>query len=273
MRELAVRLTTQEQLSLRSIARVDFKAYDLFLKGQDFSNRRSPEDLAEAIRSFEEAIRLDPTFARAYGSLAIAIARQYRGGTSAVPQEALNRALKLAKQAVEIDDSVPQVYWALGFVHLYRAEFPEAIAAIENSLELAPNYADGYGLLALVHNNQGNPDEAIKNITHGMKLNPYYSFDYPYNLGRANYLSGKYEEAADELLKALERNEAALMPRLYLAATYVKQDNLDDAEWEVEQLEMVRPGISIAEMRHMLPQKSELLQVLLDDLRAAGMPE
>jgi TolB-like protein/DNA-binding winged helix-turn-helix (wHTH) protein/Flp pilus assembly protein TadD len=273
VRELAVRLTTQEQLYLRSTAKVDFKAYDLFLKGQDFSNRRSPEDLAEAIRNFEEAITLDPAFARAYGALAIAIAREFRGGSSKVPAEALNRALNLAKQGVEIDDSVPQVYWALGFVHLYRAEFPEAISAIEKSLELAPNYADGYGLLALIYNNKGYPKEAIKNITHGMKLNPYYSFDYPYNLGRANYLLGKYEQAVEELLKALERNEAALMPRLFLTAAYVKQNRIEDAEWEVEQLKLVRPGISLSEMRYMLPQKAELLQELLGDLKAAGMPE
>jgi len=140
-------------------------------------------------------------------------------------------------------------------------------------LKFAPNYADGYGLLALINNNQGKPDEAIKNITRGMELNPYYSFDYPYNLGRANYLMGNNDKAVEYLQKALARNEAALMPRLYLSATYVKQGNLEDAEWEVEQLDMNRPGITISELRHMLPQKPELLDELSSNLREAGMPE
>jgi TolB-like protein/DNA-binding winged helix-turn-helix (wHTH) protein/Tfp pilus assembly protein PilF len=273
VRELAVRLTTQEQVSLRTTARVNFQAYDLFLKGQDHSNRRTPEDLAEAIRNFEEAIKLDPTFARAYGAAAIAIARQYRAGTSPVPQEALDRALSLSKQAVNIDDSVPQVYWALSMVRLYRKEYSKAIEAVESALRLAPNYADGYGLLALIHNNQGNSEEALKNITHGMRLNPYYSFDYPYNVGRAYYLSGDYEKANEYLLKALQRNEAAMMPRLFLAASYVEQGNIEDAEWEAEQLQMDRVGISIAQLRHILPQKPILLEKLLGNLRAAGIPE
>ena len=268
VRELAVRLTTQEQISLRAAAKVDFKAYDLFLKGQDLSNRRSREDLEEAAKNFEEAIKLDPTFARAYGALAIVLARQFRAGSHAMPQEALNHALELTQQAVEIDSSIPQVLWANSFIHMYRAEFDKAIAAAEKMLKLAPNYADGYGLLALINNNLGNGKKAIEYLEKGMKLNPYYSFDYPYNLGRANYLLGKYEEAAEELLKSLERNEVAFMPRLYLAATYAKQRRIEDAEWEVEQLEVVRPG-----MRHILPQKAELLQALLDDLKAAGMPE
>jgi TolB-like protein/DNA-binding winged helix-turn-helix (wHTH) protein/Tfp pilus assembly protein PilF len=273
VRELAVRLTTQEQVSLRATARVDFQAYDLFLKGQDFLSRRSAEDLAEAIKDFEEAIKLDPTFARAYGSLAIAICRQYRVGTYAVPQEALDRALRLANQAVEIDDSIPQVFWALGFVHLYRNELPEAVKAVENALRLAPNYADAYGLLALIQNNQGNPDEAIRNITRGMQMNPYYSFEYPYNLGRAYYIGGNNEKAAEFLLKALARNEVALMPRIFLAATYARQGRTDDAEWEIEQLGMVREGLSIKVLRHVLPQKPEILQELLSNLKLAGMPE
>jgi tetratricopeptide (TPR) repeat protein len=106
-----------------------------------------------------------------------------------------------------------------------------------------------------------------------MKLNPYYSFDYPYNLGRAYYLLGDYQKAVEHLQKALERNEAALMPRLFLTASYVKQDNLEDAEWEVEQLQMARPGLTISKLDHMLPQKAELLRVLLQELRDAGMPE
>jgi len=63
------------------------------------------------------------------------------------------------------------------------------------------------------------------------------------------------------------------MPRIFLAATYARQGRLDDAEWEIEQLGMVREGLSIKVLRHMLPQKPEILQELLSNLKLAGMPE
>ncbi len=63
------------------------------------------------------------------------------------------------------------------------------------SIAIAPNYADGYGLLALINNNLGRPERAIEQINKGIELNPYYTWDYPYNLGRAYYALGRYEES------------------------------------------------------------------------------
>lgn len=273
VRELSIRLTTQEKEALKAMAKVDFQAYDIFLRAQRSQNTRTKEGIAEAISYYREAIDLDPSFARAYGSLAVVFVRTYQSGWAEAPQETLNRALDLAHKAISIDDSIPQVYWALGFVHLYRKDYVKAINAVEQTLKIAPNYADGYGLLALINNNQGEFEEAIKNINKGMLLNPYYSFDYPYNLGRANYSAGRYEEAIDYLNQALDRNEAAMISRLFLAACYVKQGLVDDAEWEVDQLAIMSPTASISQLRRSLPLKQELLEELLSDLRVAGMSE
>jgi tetratricopeptide (TPR) repeat protein len=65
---------------------------------------------------------------------------------------------------------------------MHRREWDEALAAVQQALTLAPNYADGYRLLALINNRLGRADEAIELIHKAMKLNPYYTWDYPYNL-------------------------------------------------------------------------------------------
>ena len=80
-------------------------------------------------------------------------------------------------------------------VYLMRRELEHAEAAAMRSIAIAPNYADGYGLLALINNNLGRPEKAIEQINKGIELNPYYTWDYPYNLGRAYYTLGRYEEA------------------------------------------------------------------------------
>ncbi len=63
-------------------------------------------------------------------------------------------------------------------------------------------------------------------------------------LGLANYTLDRYMEAVKALQEALQRNEQALLPRLYLAASYIKLGQQDDAEWEIEQLKMQVPVLT-----------------------------
>ena len=195
-------------------------------------------------------------------------------GWSDSPAEERDRALELAKKSVSTDDTLPQAYWALGFVYLYRDEFNKAVKAVNKAVTIAPSYADGYGLLALINNRLGNADVALKLIIKAKKLNPHYSWDYPYNIGRAYYTKKQYKLAIDELKKALERNENAMLPRLFLAASYSALGMASEAEWEVEEIITINSKISIS---HILNAGSITRQEDMDSyishLRKAGLPE
>jgi adenylate cyclase len=160
----------------------NFEAYDLFLRGQESNEGATKEDKLVAQEFYRRAIGVDPTFGRAYGAYAVSLLHYYARGWSEKPVEDLDRALELARKAVELNRSLPQTFWALGYTHMHRREWDEALAAVQQALTLAPNYADGYRLLALINNRLGRADEAIELIHKAMKLNPYYTWDYPYNL-------------------------------------------------------------------------------------------
>lgn len=270
---LEIRLKSQEKEGLVDNASVDFDAYELFLQGQVQFRSRDKEGVSESIRLYREAIRVDPGFSRAYGAIAVSMVLQYIRGWTESPVETLNLALEMAQKGVAGNSNIPQVYWSLGFVHLFRKELEAAVRAAKKSIEISPNYADGYGLLALIYNHQGNSGGAIESINKGMDLNPYYTFDYPYNLGRAQYLAGKYEDAIDSLNQALEKNQSGVNPRIFLIASYVRQGLMDDAEWEVEQLKMQSPEITISHLRRTSVQTVELMDKLALELRDAGLPE
>jgi adenylate cyclase len=270
---LKIQLGTEEKEALKARATINFEAYDLFLKGQRSFSSRTQENISEAISMYRKAIKLDPEFSRAYGATAVAMTFQYRRGFTDTPLETINLALELAQKAAAMNSNIPQVYWSLGYVHLFRKEYNKAIQAVQDAIQISPNYADAYGLLSLIYNHQGNSNEAIENITKGMKLNPYYSYDYPYNLGRAQYLAGRYEEAIDNLNKALEKNETAPTPRIYLIASYVKAGMIDDAEWEAENLQLQNPEMTISQLRRTSAQKDTLMDELALDLRTAGVPD
>lgn len=271
---LSVELTEQDKLAFERPTTSNFDAYDLYLQGRRRMDERTPEGTEAALDLFEAAIGLDPDFARAYGAIAVALARTATSASIESPGPRRDRALFYARKAVELDQRSQNTYWALGFTHLLRAEFTAAEAAIFESLRIAPNYADGMALMALLKNYLEQPDEAIVLIEKAMLLNPGYSWDYPYNLGYSYFLKGDYDKAIEYLTSALERNLNSRSPRLILIACYMATGATDDAEWEVEQLLTLDPHYTIGFMQEQIPiRDSPRMNRFVEQLRQAGLPD
>ncbi|MDH5408543.1 MAG: winged helix-turn-helix domain-containing protein [Gammaproteobacteria bacterium] len=273
VRALALQLTPADQNRLNKRPTTNFEAYELFLQGQKLFKIRSADANKRAQDAYRQAIKLDSKFARAHGALSVSLNVDYWRGWTDSPNETLNRAYTLAVLATELDPTSPQAFWALGYSLMYQKELVKAADAVKQAIKLAPNYADGYGLLALINNNRGKATEAIIYIKRGMQLNPHYTWDYPYNLGRSQYILGNYTEAIKNLLVALERNENAINPRIYLAATYAASGNLDDAKWEVEQIRISSPETSVDHIRNNIPITDKaLMEKFIGHLIKAGLP-
>jgi adenylate cyclase len=271
---LSIRISVDEQKHLGRNVPTSFEAYDLFLRGQQFSVDFSEESIAQAVELYRQAIRLDPNYAHAYGALAVARIRQFLIGFTDTPARMRDRALELARRAADMDPGSHQIQWSLGYIHMYRKEFDEALQAAESAISLSPNYADGYALLALVKNNLGQADEVIPLIEKAMVLNPNYTWDYIYQLGRAYYALGEYEKAVSYLRQALERNESAGYPRLFLAASYVNLGEVDEAEWEITQAQMAHPEYTYSHLQKTAPiGNKNLWDRFFSDLRTAGLTE
>jgi len=271
---LKLSLNSTEEAKLRRHTTNNFEAYDLFLQGQKLFKIRTREANDSAIDTYRKAIDLDPNFARAYGALAVTLAVRFFRGWSDSPDETINRSLAMAKESVRLDPQSPQAYWALGYAQMFLKQQDQAMKSVKHAIEISPNYADGYGLLALINNQLGNGQEAKTLILKAMKLNPHYSWDYPYNLGRADYLLGNYKEAIKYLKLALDRNDQAINPRLYYIASLVALGNKDDAEWEIEKVKIQSPETTLARLNKDYPIFDEQVKKkFFGELRTAGLPE
>ncbi len=270
---LSVQLSGEEKHRTNKISR-NFEAYDLLLKGRRAASKRSEDDGNNAIALYKEAISLDPELARAYGSLAIVLTRQAILGYTDEPVEVQDRALELAQKAVSIDPTSPQTLFALGFVYLWKKQFSEASEMLEKAIDIAPNYADGYALLARINNHLGRAEKAIPLIEKGMELNPHYTFEYLTILASAYYALGEYQKAVNYLESAIERNQAHVPTILYLTASYVQLGRLEDAEWQITELEMRHPSITLSHWESVGSiVDGTTKNRLFDDLRTAGMAE
>ena len=270
---LVVKLTEDEQERLVRKGTDSLEAYDYTLRGMDYFFRFTKEANGQARQMFEKAIDLDPKYALAHTWLGWTHWVDYSFGWSQDPQS-LEWAFELAQRAISLDDSVSEAHALWGKVHLWKRQHDLAIAELEKTLSLNPNYADGLTGLGEALYFAGRPEEAIGLVKKAMRLNPKYPVWYLLNLGHAYFLTGRYEEAITTLKRVNNRNPNFWPAYIYLAASYVELGQEEKARIEASELLRINPNFSLEAGRQRLPYKDKaVLEHLFGILRKAGLPE
>ena len=271
---LAVKLTADEQERLSQTVEANPEAYDMLLRGLARLRRYTRQTNIEARELFERAIALDPGYARAYGDVALTYALEVGFGWAENPEPALERALEFCLAALALDESVPQVYFALNNTYLWLNRHEDAIAAAQRAIDLDTNFADGYAALAFALNYAGRPVEALAEIRKAMRLNPRYPFLYRWNVGHAFFLMERYDEAITTFESVVAVNPEFPEAHLTLAAAYAQSGRIEDAEWEAEEILTLLPGFTIERDRPRHPYLNPAdMERYLHGLRLAGLPE
>ena len=232
------------------------EAYDLFLRGQALFLVRRGEANAEARALYRKAIELDPNFARAYAGLAMTYAIDARLRDSVDAAAALERAFDLAETARTIDPEIPEVHWAIGFVHAQGRRHEQAIASLQRAIELDRSFADAYALQGGVHTYLGHPAKAIPLLRTAMRLNPDGGYLYFLVLGRAYLFEDDIEQALINLRAALLRNPVDVETRVLLAAALMAMGDHAAAKWEADEIRSLQPEFSIRAWLETYPMTS-----------------
>ena len=269
---LEVKLAPEERKRLIRNYLVSLDAYDAFLRGLDYYTKRSFTDNQLAVESFLKAIELDPGFARAYAGLALAYSWA-SGDTSIGTAERAHRlASETVDKAIQIDASIPQVYFVKGRIELYKKNYELAIQQIQKAIDIEPNYADAYALLASTLHFSGRPKEGLQAMRRAVLLNPRIPAAYLMIRGSLHYSSEEYDEAVRDLSDSLEINPNYLQSKVWLAATYAAQGRLEDAQWEVDQIRTLAPDIDFGWVERAYPiQDFHYKQRFRNDLKQVGV--
>ena len=220
----------------------------------------------------DQAILLDPNFARAYSTLALSYVDEYRYQWFRSTEHPLLKTLALAEKSVAIDDNLPQAYWALAYAQLHLHRYDQAKETITQALAVRPNYADGYAILALIYIYQGDAAEGIKLIRQAMRLNTNYPAQYLSVLGQAHYYLGEYESASSMLRNAIEKNFSLITAHIMLTATLSKSGSDEEASWTAGQLLSLSPEFKLQDVGRIFPLKdNSQLQDIIEQLRIAGL--
>ncbi len=269
---LTITLKPDEKERLYASVQVNPKAYDALLRGLEKFRRFSDVTNREAREFFEEAIALDPNFARAHADLALTYFVETEQHWNDDPKKSISKALEIGEHALSLDNTIAQVYFVLASVYRNMKRIDDAITAANRAIELDPNYADGYTVSAINFNYAGRAEEGLIAIRQATRLNPSKPFFYVWTEGQSNYVLGNFEEAARLFEQVLESNPEFTLAHKMLAATYMELGKTEDAKWAVDELLTYAPDFTLAvELERTAYTGKEFLSRYIDNLRKAGL--
>ena len=210
----------------------DVAAYELYLRGRFFWNRRDPEGLDRAVALLEDAVAMDPGFARAHAALADAfVVLPYH--TDAATVASHERAREAAERALDLEPTLGEAHAALAFVHTTLWEWARAEEEFLRALELAPGYATGHQWYAAFLVAEGRIPEGLAAIRHARSMDPL-SLMINDELGLILYVAGEMEAALEQFESTAELEPG--FPPVHLHRAWVLE-NVERYDGMVEALE------------------------------------
>jgi DNA-binding winged helix-turn-helix (wHTH) protein/TolB-like protein/Flp pilus assembly protein TadD len=218
VRSLALKLTPDEQKHLGKHYTTDFAAYDSYLMGLYFWNKRSKDGLEKAIDYFGRAVQKDPNFALAYAVMADCYFLQFYYGYNLQPDRIQN-AETAAKRALLLDDSIAQSHLAVAQFQLYQKDYHAGMESLRRALALNPNLALAHLRYAWALSAFGHLDEAVAEMKRAQELDPL-SATSSTALGILLTYARQFSEALAYCSRAAELEPNDYFVRINLASTY-----------------------------------------------------
>jgi TolB-like protein/Tfp pilus assembly protein PilF len=224
---LQAKLSGPEESSMAKTPTVNPEAYELYLKGRFFWNKRTGDDLRKSIEYLKQAIAKDPGYALAYAALADSYGLlRFYGGAS--PAESVVPAEVAAKKALELDDSLAEAHASLGLIATEELEVNRGVNELERAIQLNPNYATAHHWLGLAFATLRQPDRSIAELKRALELDPLsmiinadFSIIYLY--------AGRYDAAEAQARKTLEIDPRSFVAHYYLGAALQLTRRLKEA--------------------------------------------
>ena len=194
-------------------------AHHAYVRGRFFWNRRTGNDLKEAIKHFDEAVAKDPNYALAYVGLADAysLLADYSGAS---PKESYEKARTAALKALELDDNLAEAHTSLAYVKMYYfRDWQGAENGYRRAIALNPNYATAHQWYSEYLTAMGRFEEALAEIRRAKEIDPLSPI---VNAGEVwtLYFARRYDEAIAQGLKIVEMNPEFAEIHEYLKRCY-----------------------------------------------------
>ncbi len=230
---LTLQLNRAQRQRLQKNYTANPEAFQAYLTGRYFWNKRTPAEVKKAIGYFQQAIELDPSYAQAWSGLAdsyLILGIPFLMLRAENQAENIAKARAAAEKALQLDDTLAEAHTSLGGILASALVREDAAAHREfaRAIELNPNYPAVYQYQAMDYLAEGEPALALAALQRARALDPLSPPTYT-NIGVALYYLRRYSEAATQLNKALELDPKLIRAHWELGRVYEAQQQYDAA--------------------------------------------
>jgi DNA-binding winged helix-turn-helix (wHTH) protein/tetratricopeptide (TPR) repeat protein len=265
---LKLKLSDDDKRQLINKATRNPYAYQLYIKGRYFCEKRKESEIKKAINCFREAIALDSTYAPAYAGLADAylLLGEY---LFLSPRETFPLAKEMAQKALELDPLLAEAHAALGDIkYFYDWNAVEAEKEYKRAIEIKPNYATAhmyYGWFLMI---QGRFEEAMSEFLKAQMLDPF-SMTVKASLAVLHYVKQEYDQAIEALREVKEMDPNLAHAHNYLGLALAKKGRYEDAivEFKATLSEHKQQGLALLGYTYAISGNRKEAQRVLNQLK------
>jgi len=275
--EIRINVSPREQSELKSVKVVNPQAYESYLKGRFFWNKRTADGLKVAAAYFNQAVEEDPSYPQAYSGLADTYALlgdwQYAVMT---PKEALPKAKAAAIKALELDNNLGEAHNSLAFcLDGFDWNFSAAEKEFQRAIELNPSYATAHHWYAWHLSLLGRNGEAISEMKKAKDLDPL-SLIINADLAELYLIAHDYDESIQQSRRTIEMDGNFALAHNQLAQAYLQKQMFGEAVGELQKAIKISGDsptftANLARTYAAMGRRNEAIE-LLDDLKKHSSP-
>jgi len=266
--EVKAKVTPEERMRLASTRAVNPEAYEAYLRGRFYQNKRTESGLRKAVECFQEAIQKDANYALAYAGLADSYTLLGQLLYAVLPpSEAMPKSKAAALRALQMDDTLSEAHTSLAYIELiYDWDWVKAQEDFKRAIELNPSYAQAHHWYALYLAAMGRQHESIAEMKRAQELDPLSSIVNT-SVGWVLYYSRRYDEAIGQYRKVLALDPDFFVAHWELGLAYEQKGKYEEARSEFERARMLSPSnpVILASLGHAYAasgRRSQALEIL-----------
>lgn len=275
--QIQIKLNPQEQAALKNVKPVDPQAYESYLKGRYFWNKRTADGLNVARAYFDQAIEEDPNYAEAYSGLAdtYALLGDWQFAVM-TPKEALPKAKAAAIKAIELDNSLGEAHNSLAFcLDGFDWDLDAGGKEFQRAIELSPSYATAHHWYAWHLTLLGQYDEAIAEMKKAENLDPL-SLIINADFAELLVIAHSYDESIEQSRKTIAMDPNFALAHNQLGQAYLQKKMNAEAVAELQKALDLSPGsptiMANLARAYVATGKRAEAEKLLDELKKRSTP-
>ncbi len=218
--QIHITLTLEQQTRLANPRSIDPEAYEAYLKGRYYWNKRTADGMQKASIYFQQAINKNPAYSAAYSGLADCNSGLAWHGFMS-PAVALPRAYAAALEAIEIDPRSSEAHASLALVLDHKWDWPGAEAEFKHALQLDPQYANAHHWYGDYLSIKARHDEALLEAKKALELDPLNLMTSTW-VGLRYYLARKYDHAIEQSRNTVDLDPTFAAAHLVLGESYTQ---------------------------------------------------